>query len=159
MAVFDLKNAVIEFLDGSTNSLEAKLGGGNLTFDETVNREYIMDRGKLYSVRNGDEAPLDVSFDCIWEYLKSDTGLPPSMRDVLYNINNASTWVSSDPDTCNPYCIDIRITLDQPCLADKKEVIFLQHFRHEKLSFSAKDSTIACSGKCNVTRANVTRTV
>lgn len=157
MPVFDLKNATIELLDGSTNSLEIKLGSGSLNHTETMNREYIMDRGRLYSVRDGDEAPVDVSFDFIWEYLRSSSGKPPSVRDVLYRINNASGWVSSDPDGCSPYCVDIRLTLAQPCLTDEKEVIYLQHFRFEKFDFNTKDSTVSCSGKCNITRATVTR--
>jgi hypothetical protein len=158
MPVFDLKNATLEILDGSTNSLEIKLGDGTFSFSETQNREYIMNRGKLYSVRDGDETPVDISFNFIWEYLKADTGNPPSVRDALYKINNASTWVSSDSDACNPYAVDLRLTLDHPCTEDKKEVYYFSDFRQEKLDFDAKGNSVSCSGKSNATRATVTRT-
>lgn len=157
MPVFDLKNATLVIKDGSTNSLEIKLGDGTCTFSETLIREYIMNRGKLYSVRNGDEAPVDLSFSFLWEYLKGDTGNPPSVRDVLYKEGNASNWVSTDSDPCTPYCVDLVMTLDQPCAEDKSEVYTFSDFRHEKLDFDAKANSVNCSGKCNITRVSIAR--
>ena len=160
MAIFDLKLATVTFQDGTTptpNTLAIKVGEGTLSFTETRNRNYKKDRGKLYKVVNGDEEPLDVSFDLIWEYLRGDSGHPPSPEDAMKQINNASTWVSTDADTCSPYCIDIFIVFSPACAADKTEHIQLPQFRVEKLQYNAKESMVSASGKCNVTDATITR--
>jgi hypothetical protein len=48
-AQIDLKNVTIKIVDGATpaNELEIKIGEGNLTYSEKVNRQYIKDRGPL----------------------------------------------------------------------------------------------------------------
>lgn len=159
MAVFDLKQAVVTMQDGagSPNTLTIKVGEGTLNFTETVNRVYKKDRGKLYTVINGDEEPVDVSIDFIWEFLRNDSGLGVSPEDVLKQANNASAWVSTDTNTCAPYCIDLFIVFTPVCSAIKTEHIQLPWFRYEKLAMSAKDAMVACSGKCNSTVAVVTR--
>lgn len=159
MAVFDLKQALVTFQDGAgtPNVLTIKVGEGTLNFSETVNRVYKKDRGKLYAIINGDEEPIEVSLDFIWEFLRADSGLGVSPEDVLKQANNASAWVSSDTNTCNPFCIDIFIVFTPVCAATKTEHIQLPQFRYEKLSYSAKDAMVACSGHCNATVAVVTR--
>lgn len=160
MPVFDLKNADVEMLDGATPtplSITIRTGEGTLSYSEKKNRVYKKDRGRLYKVMNGDEEPVDVSLDCIWEYLKSDTGITPSIEDVLKNRGEASAWVSTDSDTCSPYALDIRITFTPPCVTEKKELIYLSDFRYEQINHNAKDATLAVTGKCNVTEATITR--
>ena len=64
-AQIDLKKATVWLKDGATpqNTLEIKVGEGNLTYSEKVNREYTLNRGILDKVRDGDQTPMDVSFD------------------------------------------------------------------------------------------------
>lgn len=160
MPVFDLKNSLIEVLDGTTptpESIEIHVGEGTVSYSEKKNRIYKKDRGKLYQVMNGDEEPVDVSFDLIWEYLKADTGNDPSIEDALKNRGEAASWISTDADPCAPYCVDLQITFTPPCSAQKKEIILLSDFRYEQLNHNAKDATIALTGKCNVTEASITR--
>lgn len=162
MAVIDLKNVTITLRDGDSpaNELEIKIGNGNCTYDETKNREYRLDRGVLDNVRDGDEAPVDVSFNFDWEWLKSTGAEAVTIEDALKKVGGAATWVTSGADSCEPYCVDIYIENPAVC-ADEgvlDELIVLKEFRYEKLSHDLKGGTVAVSGKCNVTEALVTRT-
>jgi hypothetical protein len=160
MAQFDLKNAIVRLVDGTgtPNKLDIKVGDGTITFDETVVREYVLDRGLLSTVRNGDQAPMDVRLDLLWEFLKAytttDTITP---EDALKKRNGAAAWVSSDSDSCAPYALDIEIWYDPQCSTDMIEQIILPDFRYESLAHDAKAGTIQCSGKCNATEATITR--
>ena len=157
----DLKNATIKFKDGDTptpNELEVKIGEGNLTFVERVNRTYELDKGKLDTVRNGDEVPVDVNLEFMWEWLKADTGKPPTPVDVLKQRGEASAWVSSSSDPCEPYCVDIEVTVNPHCSdGSKNEVILLSDFRYEELNYDIKAGQVACTGKCNITEATISR--
>lgn len=70
-ARIDIKNAVFKIQDGSdpANTITARVGEGNLTYDETQEREYLLERGKLDAVRDGDDTPMSVSFDFVWDQL------------------------------------------------------------------------------------------
>lgn len=161
MASFNLKNAVLTIQDGTAVtplSITVKIGDGNLTFSEKVNREYQLNRGNLDTVRNGDDIPVDVSFDFRWEYVKTESPTPASVRDVLARVNQASAWVSTDSDTCAPYAVDLVFVFTPTCTADKTETVTLSDFRYEDISYDAKAGTISCSGKCNVVSPTFTRT-
>lgn len=147
-------DAVITFLP---HRLEIKIGEGNMTFSEKVNREYIKDRGRLDIVRNGDEEPIDVRLDAVWEFLKADTGDTPTIRDVIYNIGEASDWVTVDADACQPYALTIVVYYDPECSGENKEKVTLTKFRHETFDSDLRQGTFSVSGKCNITRAEVAR--
>jgi hypothetical protein len=160
MAVIDLKRCVVVLKDGTSptaKSVTAKISGGTLTYNETRNREYVLDRGNLSTVREGDQVPMDVSFDFQWEFLKSDTGDPPSIEDVLKKRGEASTWVSTDSDSCADYCIDIEVTYTPNCAGEKKEIYLFPDFRHESLNHDFMGGKVSCSGKCNATEPTITR--
>ena len=157
MAQIDLKNATLKLKDGGSEELEVKIGEGNLTWTEKVNRIYTKYRGLLNDVRDGDDEPVEVSIDFIWEYLKSDTGNPPSPIDVLKQRGEASAWVSTDADTCRPFAVDIEILYEPPCGGDFNEKITLGDFRYEQLQYDLRNASVAVSGKCNITEATVVR--
>lgn len=157
MAQIDLKNATLKLKDGGSEELEVKIGEGNLTWTEKVNRIYTKDRGVLNDVRDGDEEPVEVSIDFIWEFLKADTGNPPSPIDVLKQRGEASAWVSTDTDPCRPFAVDIEVLYDPPCGGELNEKIVLEDFRYEQLQYDLRNASVAVSGKCNVTQATITR--
>ncbi len=138
--------------------LEIKVGEGNLNWTETVARDYLLDRGRLSDVRNGDETPMDVTFEFTWEFLTgvSASGIP-TIKDVLKQRGEASDWVSTDEDECAPYCVDIVVNYDPGCGGSNSEKITLQQFRYETLEHNLRDSQISCSGKCNVVEADEER--
>lgn len=138
--------------------LEVRIGEGNVTYDETVEIEYIKNRGRLDTVREGDEVPMDVAFDFMWEWINSVAGSDiPTIEDVLKQAGEASAWVSTSTDPCEKYCVDLEIRYDPNCGGDNNEKLSFPQFRYEKLSHDLGDSSVACTGKCNVTQAVGTR--
>lgn len=140
-------------------SLTMKIGTGTLNWTEHKNREYLKNRGLLDTVRDGDEEPLDLTFNFQYSWMRSDDANAgePSARDVLHQINDASGWTSTgDPTLCEPYCVDVEMTNVPGCAADD-EIITFQEFRFETLAPDPKGATVAVSGKCNRTKATVVR--
>jgi len=157
----DLKDCVLYIKDGSDpqNSIEIKIGEGNLTYSEKVEREYTLNRGLLDEVRDGDEQPMDVSFDLTWEYVRgrNSTGATPTVEDALKNQGGAADWTSSDSDQCRPFAVDIVVVNTPDCSTGDVETITLPDFRYEDLSHDLRAGTISCSGRCNATTATATR--
>lgn len=149
-------NAVITF---SGHTVEAKLGDGNLTYTENREMEYRLDRGELDTVREGDDQPLEVSLDFVWEFLRASlTDEEPTLEDAIKQRGLASEWVSSDSaDPCAPYAVDIEIEHDPPCEGEEREIILLPDFRWESLEHNASDAQISMSGRCNSREAVISR--
>ena len=141
--------------------LRVKVGEGNLTWSEKKPREYKLDRGLIDTVRNGDEQPIDVNFQFMYEELTASDPMmdPPTPEDVLKHRGAAEDWETSDQsDPCAPYCIDIRILHTPPnCTEVDQELVVLPKFYYEQLDHDPKAGTISCTGKCNATEAIVTR--
>lgn len=156
-ANIDVKDTRMYIRDGGTNQLEIKIGEGNFTWTETKNRDYILDRGTLDEVRNGDEAPVEVSFDILWDYIKGAGGGVPTVEEALKNIGNASGWATSDTDACRPYAVDIVLIYDPACVTGDVEAVTFADFRYESLDHDLRGGSISCSGKCNVVVPTITR--
>jgi len=164
----DLKQVELKLQDGDSpvNEIIIKIGEGNLTYDENVTREYTLNRGLLDEVRNGDEVPMDVTFDFVWEFITGNldsAGVPPTIEDALKFKGNAAAWVSTDADACRPSALDIVLEHVPTCGAgaptQEQEIITLPDFRYETLSHDLRAGTVACSGRCNATEATVVRSL
>ena len=135
------------------NWIEVKIGEGTLTYSEKRNMQYTLNRGVLDEVREGDEVPMDVKFDFVWEYIKGPAVAgAPTVGDALKKLGLASTWASSDSDSCRPYAVDLVVLYVPACTGDQEETT-LPDFRYEDLSFDLKAGTVSCSGKCNSKQA------
>jgi hypothetical protein len=145
---------IITFLP---QQIEIKIGEGNLTFIESKEYEYLLDRGVLDTVKEGDEQPLEVELDFVYEHITTGTSEAITPVDALKNKGNANEWVSSSDDLCEPYCVDIEIEHTVPCGTSQDELTILPEFRYDDLEFNLQDATISVSGKCNATEATVTR--
>jgi hypothetical protein len=137
--------------------IEIKVGEGNLTFTESKEYEYLLDRGILDAVKEGDEQPLEVELEFVYEHITTGTSEAITPVDALKNKGNASEWVSTSDDLCEPYCVDIEVQHDVPCGTSQDETTILPEFRYDDLEFNLQDATISVSGKCNATEATVTR--
>jgi len=159
-ATFDLKNATIKIIDGSgtPNELTVNIGEGSISYTERRNMNYRRNRGKLDDVVLGDEEPIDVQMDFVWEYLKADTGQTVSVEDAVKKRGEAASWTSVDSNACRPYAVDIEIELTPACSADDIETILLEDFRWEELNHNANEGSVSLSGKCNKVEATITRT-
>lgn len=141
-------------------SLNIKIGDGNLSYSESKTREFKLDRGLIDQVRNGDEVPVDVSTQLMYEEITAaSTSDIPTVEDVLKRRGNASDWENaSTQDPCRPFSVNLEI-LHNPagCTEFEKELTVLREFLYEKLDHDLKAGTIAMTGKSNSTEAVVTR--
>lgn len=142
---------------GVSNMLEVKIGEGTLTYNERRAVTYILNRGRIYATKLGDDAPVEVSFQFLWEFLRAGVGDPPTVEEALKQIGAAADWVSSDTDPCNPYCVDISICYIPPC--GDTERITLPKFRWEELNHDLKAATVDVRGNANVAFATVTHSI
>lgn len=151
-----LDNAVITF---GPNILEVKIGEGNLTFEEKRNINYVREKKSIDNgfVMTGDDEPMDVSLDFIWEFLSSEDGNPPTPKEALTKTGPAASWVTSGGDKCEPYATDIEVIYEPPCEGVPGERILLSEFRWESLSQDLKAATIGAKGKCKVLLAIANR--
>lgn len=146
--------AVITFLP---QRLEIKVGDGNITWTEARTMEYRLDRGDLDTVKEGDQVPLELSLEFVYEHVSTGTNEVTSPIDALKRIGPCEEWVSSSSDPCEPYAVDIVLDHTTPCGAvDDEEVVF-PDFRYEQLQFDLSAATISVSGKCNATEVIATR--
>lgn len=155
MPVIDLKNCIIRIKDGSTHFIDVKIGNGNITYTEKKNLDYIRDRGRLDQVRLGDEEPMDVRLDAQWEFITGDGEV--TVEDALKQRGDASDWVSTSADPCEPYAVDVQILNNVPCTGVDDEIITLPEFRHTSIEHDPKAGTLAITGTSNATEATVTR--
>jgi len=159
-AQIDLKNATVYLKDGgmgsAQQSLEVKIGEGNLTYDEKRNIDYVLNRSLLDTVKEGDEEPMDVRFDFTWEFLKAVSTTAagtPTIEDVLKQRGEASAWVSSSSDPCEPFAVDVEVHYVPPCGGELDEIITLPDFRYTSLAHDLRAGTVAVTGQCNATQA------
>lgn len=149
-----IDNAVITVLP---RELEIKIGEGNLTWTEKKTREYVKDRGALDTVRDGDDEPLEIKITATWEFITASTGLTPTIGDVLKQEGEASDWVSSSADSCEPYAVDLVVEYDAPCTGIDDEYTYFYDFRYEEFAADAKAGQFNISGKCNITKPTSVR--
>lgn len=138
--------------------IDIKVGDGNVTYTEANEYEYDLDRGVLDTVRSGDEVPMDVSLDFVYEYITTGTGESISPMDALKKIGGASGWVSSSSDPCEPYAIDIEVVHTPICTTQAIETTVFSDFRSDSREVDLGEAAVAVSGRCNVTQPSVTRT-
>jgi hypothetical protein len=137
--------------------IEVKVGEGNLTWSETKEYEYLRDRGDLDTVKEGDEQPVEMNLEFVYDYIKSESGGDITPIDALKRQGEASEWVSTSDDLCEPYCIDILAKHCVPCGTDEDEDVKFVEFRYESLDYDMGEATIAVSGRCNVSDPTVSR--
>jgi len=148
-------NDVIDF---GPNFMKVVVGDGNLTYSEKRPMQYLKDRGKIDSVRLGDEEPIDVRLDLRWEFLSSPTGATtPTIEEALKQKGPAAGWVSSSSDPCEPYAVDLEIHYSPFCTTEQKELIILPDYRYESLDHDLKAGTVSTSGKSNAREATTSR--
>ena len=147
-------DAVVTFLP---QQIEIKVGDGNITYTEHRSYEYMLDRGDLDTVREGDQVPLDVRLECTYEHIVTGTSETITPIDALKGVEGAVGWVSASTDLCEPYAIDIEIEHVPPCGGAQKEISLFPDFRADTKEVNLKDATISLTGKCNVIEPAVSR--
>lgn len=146
----DLKEGTIYFLDGATTpaTLEVHLDDGNLQYTRRRNIEYKKDRGLLDHTREGDQEPMDVSLECRFNALKSQSGNPITLTEFLEREGAGSSLVTTG-GACEPYAIDIHVQLNRNCGTTQDEIFKFEEFRFEEIGGDFKAGTLSITGKCN----------
>ena len=153
----NLRDAIITISDGAVTPLTVvvKIGEGNFSFTEHRTVEYIRDRGVIDTVRLGDDEPVDVSFDFIWDWISAET--MATDLDSIIDILKGESGHTTTGGACEPYSCDIEVVISDSVCAGE-ETISLATFRYEELSYDLGAGTISCTGKCNISGATITTT-
>lgn len=162
MARIDLKQCTIALIDGTTptpNKMNIKIGEGNFQWTEKKNVIYVKDRGLLSTVRKGDQEPVEVKFDAIYEFIEMAAADSPlvSVEDFLRKRGNAAGFITAGADPCMPFAVTLAITQNQNCPGTPTEIVTLPEFRFESINFDLRNGMLAVSGKCNVQFATIAR--
>jgi len=147
-------NNVLTF---TSQEVEIKVGDGDVTYTESNEYNYDLDRGDLDTVREGNQVPMDVSFDIVYEHITTGTNETISPMDALKRKGGATEWVSSASDLCEPYAVDVEVTHASPCGTSQDETTTFPDFRSESREISFADSVISVSGRCNAVEPIVAR--
>jgi|GEM_PF-3494584 hypothetical protein len=130
--------------------IEIKVGDGNLTYTEADEFEYELDRGKLDTVREGDDQPLSVDLEFVYESITTGTGETIAPMDAIKRRGSATEWVSSAADLCEPYAVDVIVEHVPPCGTKESERTTFPDFRSESRAPDFSEAQISVSGRCNV---------
>jgi len=147
-------DAAITFLP---QQIDVKVGDGNLTYTENAEYEYELDRGQLDTVREGNQVPMDVNLDFVYEFVTTGTGEAITPMDAIKGRGGAAEWVSSSADPCEPYAVDVEVEHIPPCGGADKEISIFPDFRADSKEFDLGEATVSVSGRCNATEPTLTR--
>lgn len=147
-------DAVMTF---TSQQIEIKIGDGDLKYTEKNEYTYDKDRGDLDTVREGDEVPMEVALDVVYEHITTGTSESISPMDALKRKGSASEWVSSSSDLCEPYSVDLVLSHVAPCGSSDDETTTFPDFRSDQREVSLKDAKISVTGRCNATEPIVAR--
>lgn len=137
--------------------LSIKIGDGDLKYTENPTYQYFNDRGILDTVRLGEDTPMDVDLNFVFEHVTTGTSETIAPMDALKQTGGASEWVSSATDKCEPYSVDLIVEQDPPCGTNQKDIFTFPDFRADKREASFKDANIAITGRCMAVEPIVTR--
>jgi hypothetical protein len=98
---------------------------------------------------------VDLAF--IFDYVTTESGQAITPVDALKQIGEATEWVSSSSDLCEPYAVDIYALHCVPCGTEQDQDFTFSDFRWESLDYSVQDASIAVSGRCNISSVATTR--
>jgi hypothetical protein len=137
--------------------IDIKIGDGNITYTENTNYDYDLDRGVLDTVREGDQAPMDVNLDFVYEYITTGTGETITPMDAVKQKGGASEWVNAAADPCEPYAVDIEVVYTPPCGGAEIETTLFPDFRPDSKEVDLGEANVSVSGRCNALEPTVTR--
>jgi hypothetical protein len=147
-------SAVLTF---ESNKLDIKIGTGNLIYSEKKTLDYVLDRDRLDTVRQGVEVPMDLTLDAMLEHVSTGTGEVITPVDAMKGIGGASEFVSSATDKCEPYAVDVQIDNVPACGTAQSENYLFPDFRYDQIDYDFSKGTISIKGKCNATEPVITR--
>jgi hypothetical protein len=137
--------------------VEAKIGTGDI--NHTKNKDPIVDtnRGLLDGARAGTEQPMDVSFEFVYDWLRSSTPNVPTVDEVLEREGAAADWLTAAADPCEPYQVTLKVIDAPDCGSELAEVILYKYFLPQSINPSVDAAAVSVSGICVATKPVVYR--
>lgn len=158
MPKIDFKNATVKIKDGTGTPLECEIvsGDGTVSWSEKYPKEFVLNRGKIWQVREGDEQPCEVKLDIVWEYLRGETSGTVQPYEAFKRIGLAAAWVSVG-GACEPYAVTIEIIHTPICTSEDLEKIVFTPFFLEGIDGDIKAGSLSVMGKLNAEGPTITR--
>lgn len=137
--------------------LNVKVGDGNVSWDETTNFEYEMDRGQIDSVVEGDDEPLAITLDMVYEFVTAVTGSGvPTPEDVIKQRGEAANWITTGADSCELYAVDMEIDHKPPCNLEHEITTFLE-LRWDSVGHDLGQASLSLRARCKNTEPETIR--
>lgn len=140
-----------------SQELTIKIGDGDLNYTENDEFIYDLDRGLLDTVREGDDQPMEVSMNFVYEHITTGTSETIAPMDAIKRRGGAAEWVSASEDPCEPYCVDVVVVHTPPCGTSQIETTTFPDFRSEQREVNFRDTNISITGRCNAVEPIVAR--
>lgn len=147
----DLKDAIVYLEDATSpdpERIELIMDDGTLQWTENYPREFIKNRGKIDTVRDGDEMEMEISFEGRFYSMTSESGEPITPHEFLRKEGAGSSLVTTG-DPCQPYCCDIVVEKKNSCGSVTDEIFRFPKFFVESIGGDFKAGTLSFQGKCN----------
>lgn len=138
-------------------TVEVKMGTGNLSWTENNPTIVDTDRGILDGVREDDEQPMDVNLVGTYQFLRSSSGQPITVYEALTRTGNAAGWFNAAADPCEPYQVTLRVVHQPPCGSSQAEVCKFPYFIANTREMSIEDATVSIVGISVATKPIITR--
>lgn len=129
--------------------LTIKIGDGDLRYTERDEFNYDLDRGELDTVRQGNDVPMEVVSNFVYENITTGTNENIAPMDAIKRRGSASEWVSAASDPCEPYAVDLLVVHTPPCGTSDPEFTLFPDLRSEQREVNFKESNIQITGRCN----------
>lgn len=151
----NLTHGLLKIKGGSSGELlTVPIQKGDVRFSVKRPAKVIMNRGKVDSLAQGFEVPMEVRFSVEFEEWTGRTLSTPyntaSVPDALRQKGNAASWHSVQ--VCGPYVVDLVFVISNPCTThDQTETLTFPSFHADDVSFAEGEDTdtLEVTGICN----------
>ena len=158
MARIQLRNCAFSIVGGSPGqSITFKIGEGNLTYTVHKDTKFVLDRGDLDFVCEGDQVPMDVAVEASYDHFRTGSGEAITPEDALLRVGSAASWTSTGATGTTMYAVNLVVVYTPPCSGVQLETITFPYFFFDSMEFNIKEATLALKVRCNATYPTVTR--
>jgi len=94
-------------------SLGFRFGNGNFSYSLRREFNYIPERGRMENstMTEGDEVPMDIQFNGVYETLYGDDN-SPSIYELLMGRGDCAGWAGLGDNPCEPYAVSLVLVND-----------------------------------------------
>jgi hypothetical protein len=100
---------------------------------------------------------MTVSASFVYNWLRASSGDPITTYEAMRKLGDASTWVTSSVDKCEPYQLDFFIIDTPPCGSEQVEIIIFRYMRFSDVSSDVEAASVTFEGTCNATAPDISR--